>query len=198
MKLKNEVENEVSLTETKEEQQRQHEAVKTELMDKLDYIGLLYREQHDGIDKRLEKCKSDMYWAIFLFLGVAVVDGFLAILLSAPGGSILGMAWEIWVAVVVLFIALIKTGKNMGAAIFTYWVQHEKRFMIRYIQKYNIFTIQEEKRYCSRKMKEVAELKKKLNDMEPGMKYTEFMDYEYIEKRADADVLDGFYNLRLW
>ncbi len=197
MKLKNELENETSMGDT-EEEQRQHEALKAELMEKLDYISMLYQRQYDGIDKRIKKYKSDMYNAVLLFVIVATVDGILSAMLASPGGGILGMSIEIWVAAISLFIALIKTGKGMISAIFTYNVQIEKKSLLQYIRKYDIFTIEEERRYCCRKLDEVTDLKKKLKDLEQGMKYTEYADYEYIEKRADADVLDGFYKLPLW
>lgn len=197
MKLKHESENEVPSADTQAEQQRLHESVQTELMDKLDYIGMLYQEQYAGIDKRLEKCKSDMWGAIALFLVIAVIDGILGIMISSPGGSILALATEIWMAAIVLLIALVKTARDMWVAVFSYCVQVEMPFTARYIRKYNIFTLKEEGRYCSRKTEEVALLKKKLQSMEPGMPYTEYMEYEYVEKRADTDVLDWFYNHRV-
>lgn len=193
MKLKVEVEEQCSLDDARQEREKEFESVRHELLDKLGYIGMLYQEQFDGIAKRMEKCKSDMWVGIAVFLVVSGLDGIYTIMVCSPGGEILSLAVEIWLAAAFLFIALIKTGRDMCVAVFSYWVQSEQRFVRRYIKKYGIFTLSEERRYCAWRLVEVERLLEELHCLSADMSYRKYAEYEYVERRADTDVMDWFY-----
>ncbi len=193
MKLKVEAEEPCPLDDARQEREREFEAVRHELLDKLGYIGMLYQEQFDGIAKRMEKCKSDMWAGIAVFLVVSGFDGIYTIMICSPGGEILSLAVEIWLAAAFLFIALIKTGRDMCVAAFSYWVQSEQRFALRYIKKYGIFTLSEERRYCAWRLAEVERLSEELRGLSADMPYRKYAEYEYVERRADTDVMDWFY-----
>lgn len=195
LKLKEATEEE-SQNITEKEQLQEFEFMRKELLDKLEYTRMLYQEQYDRIDKRLENRNSKMWGSIALFMVVAMVDIIFTIIISAPGGAILGLAWEIWAAAVFLFIAIIKTGKDMLKNIFAYLIHTEKSFLKKYILKYDIFTIKAEARYCSDKLSEVSRFINELKELKPDMPYKIYSECEYVRRYADEDVYELFYIYR--
>ncbi len=178
------------------EQLEEFEFLRKELLDKLEHTKMMYQEQYDKIDKRIENRCSKMWGSIALFIVVAMIDIIFAIMISAPGGYILSLSWEIWAAAVFLFIGVIKAGKDMLKNIFAYLIHIEKPFLKKYIIKYDIFTIKAEKRYCSDKLSEVLRLMKQLKELKPDMPYKIYSECEYIRRYADEDVYELFYVYR--
>lgn len=195
MKLK--VADEGNNTElTAEEKIAETEFLRKELYDKLKHVSMMYQEQYDGIEKRLQNRSSKMWVSIATFLVVMAVDTLFSIILSTSGGEILAMAWETWLAAVFLFMAVIKTCKDMISNIFYILVHTEKKFLKKYIQKYEIFTMKAEAEYCRDKLKEVIKLMEELNSSKDDIQYGTFSECEYIRKYADEDIYDFFYAYR--
>lgn len=181
---------------TAEEKTAGTELLRKELYDKLKHISMMYQEQYDSIEKRLRNRSSKMWLSIAVFIVVMAVDTLFSIILSTSGGKILSFAWETWAAAVFLFMAVIKTCKNMISNIFYILVHTEKKFLKKYIQKYEIFTMKAESEYCKDKLKEVMELIDKLKSSKDDISYDTFSECEYIRKYADEDVYDFFYAYR--
>lgn len=195
MKLKEAAEEE-NQSMTEKEQLDDFEYLRKELLDKLEFTRMMYQEQYDKIDKRLENRRSKMWGSAALFIVVVMVDIIFTIILSASEGYILSMAWETWAAAFLLFIAIIKTGKDMLKNIFAYLIHTEKPFLKKYIIKYNIFTIQAEARYCSSKLSEVSGLIGQLKEPGAELSYKKFSECEYVGRYADEDVYELFYLYR--
>lgn len=176
--------------------QAEFEMLKGDIIARLEFILSEYRCQYDGIAIRTGKRKSEMLVSIVTFVSVFLLDGVLTIMIHMPEGSILALAWEIWAACVILFIALCKTAKNMILNIFSYCVHTERRGFMRYIRKYEIFTLEEEKRYCADKITELEQMIQEMHELESGKPDSKYMEYEYVEKRSDVHVLDFFDNNR--
>lgn len=185
-----------SMELTAEEKAAETEFLRKELYDKLKHVSMMYQEQYDSIEKRLQNRSSKMWVSIAVFLVVFAVDTLFSIILSTKGGEILSLAWETWMAAAFLFMAVIKTCKDMISNIFYILVHTEKKFLKKYIQKYEIFTMKAESEYCKDKLKEVMELTDKLKNSKDDIAYGTFSECEYIRKYADEDVYDFFYAYR--
>jgi hypothetical protein len=122
---------EQSTIEKEEENNSYVEAIKKEIQGRAMFAEMLYRKQEEGIAKRIEKCKFNMQTNIAVFFVVMIMTLFLIFC----GGSLL-----VWIIVIYLFIALLKTGKEMLVATFNYMIHTEKPIMLKYIRKHEIYT----------------------------------------------------------
>ncbi len=186
--------NDISESEMIPEQDRKNEFEfrRTELLSNLSFIEMMYKEQADGIEKRIENRKSDMFAKLSLFAVVFVVDTMLGLMLMSPGGSILGLATEVWLSVIYLFIALIKTGYSAFKSVWCYMVHTEQKICSNYIKEHNVFTLQAERRYCVVQKLKVHEMYEELQKLSFDMPYKKYEEVSYIEKRADGDIFDGY------
>lgn len=186
--------NDISESEMIPEQDRKNEFEfrRTELLSNLSFIEMMYKEQADGIEKRIENRKSDMFAKLSLFVVVFVVDTILGLMLMSPGGSILGLATEVWLSVIYLFIALIKTGYSAFKSVWCYMVHTEQKICSNYIKEHNVFTLQAERRYCVGQKLKVHEMYVELQKLSFDMPYKKYEEVSYIEKRADGDIFDGY------
>lgn len=165
---------------------------KKELSDKLNLILQEYQDQKRGVEVKLKKLHSDMYVAILFFVIVFLVDAFFNFLLKQPGGSLLAYTWEMWVACIALFIALWKSGINMIKKIIEYHIHNETARFDRFREKAGNFTLKAEGRFCEIMEKETRKLLDELTTMSTEDSYEKYAEIQYIEKRADTQVLGMF------
>lgn len=192
MKLKAYEENDIEEEISEDDKKSEFEVIRKELVSRLEFVGMMYERQAESIPKRIGKRKSDMYTRIAIFIAVVLADTFITILLNAPGGAVLGFAIEVWIAVIYLFVAIIKTGYDAIIAIFTYMVHSEKKSCMNYINNHDIFTLKAEQRYCAEQEKKVRDLLYELKKADCDMSYEKYQEIEYVEKRADWNVCDGY------
>lgn len=154
----------------------------------------LYMSQYNGIPTRINKRKTEMIVAIIVFTIITVVDSFLSFLLSTPEASVLGFAWEIWAACIFLYIASWKSGFKMVEKIFEFNIQNETLSFKKYKEKYNVYTLRDEQRYCKVKINETKTKISELSNMQYPTSLAVYADYSYVEKRADTYTFDWFHD----
>lgn len=179
---------EQSTIEKEEENNSYVEAIKKEIQGRAMFAEMLYRKQEEGIAKRIEKCKFNMQTNIAVFFVVMIMTLFLIFC----GGSLL-----VWIIVIYLFIALLKTGKEMLVATFNYMIHTEKPIMLKYIRKQDICTLLEERRYCGGKQIELEKMMRCIKNLTTIEELNPYRDVEYVEKRADTDVTNSLYNWKI-
>lgn len=154
----------------------------------------LYMSQYNGIPSRIDKRKTEMIAAIIVFAILTAVDSFLTFLLSTPGGYLLSSAWEIWAVCIFLYIASWKSGFKMVEKIFEFNIQNETVSFQKYKEKYNVYTIRDEQRYCNNKINETKAKLSELSNLQYPASLTVYADYSYVEKRADTYTFDWFHD----
>lgn len=175
-----------------EERRAEFETIRTELLENIEFVEMMYSDQADGIKTRIEKRKSEMYASLTLFIVVLMVDILLIAMLNSAGGGVLILATEMWLSLIYVFMALIKTGIGACKAIHIYLVHTERKICRGYIERHNVFTLLDEERFCVRKKLETREMYNELKKLDFDMPYDKYRDIEYIEKRADGNIYDGY------
>ncbi|MBQ4058127.1 MAG: hypothetical protein IJD40_04250 [Lachnospiraceae bacterium] len=151
-----------------------------------------YVSQFNNIPSRINKRKTEMIVAIIVFTIITVIDGFLTFLLSTPEGVVLVLAWEIWAACIFLYIASWKLGFKMVEKIFEFNIQNETLSFQKYKEKYNVYTLRDEQRYCKDKINETKTKISELSNLQYPASLAVYADYSYMEKRADTYTFDWF------
>lgn len=191
MKLKEEVQ---LLPEKNIQEEEAYLAKKNSITQSLTLTLDTYKSQFGSIPTRIDKRKTEMLAAIIVFTIILVVDGFFTLLFKSPGGFILGSAWEIWAVCIFLYIALWKSGFKMVEKIFEFNIQNETLSFQKYKEKYNVYTLRDEQRYCKYKIDEIETKIFELSNMQYPTSLEPYAQYCYVEKRADTYTFDLFRN----
>ena len=101
-------------------------------------------------------------------------------------------SWEIWVAVISLFIASCKSIFNLVEKIFEYNVHNETSAFIWYKNIETIFTLKDEKRFCLQQIERLENYSSEINEGCTEGDYKFYNSIEYIEKRADNNIFPYF------
>lgn len=166
----------------------EHVCVKAELLAALRFVREQYQSQIEGIPVRLAHKRTRVINSIII---VSIMIGVLVLLVimydkisyitRVPPlvGLVLGIpAWPF------TFVMIVQGIANVRA----YCVHLEKSFCMDYIERKKIFTLPEEKRYCTRKIIETDRLIQELSELPEGESYKKFAEWKYEERRADEKV----------
>lgn len=157
----------------------------------LEFYISSYKHQKEGADFRLRniKIRKNVCIATVIAIFFLCVALFWLTDRMMMGFSVYGI-----IAFVFLSIAFFKSLEIMIDSIYSYGVHYEKPKYGHYIEKYNIFTIQDEKAHCD---VEIMKLKKmidevKLKALENPKIDRRYFEYSYIEKYAETKVCHFF------
>lgn len=150
-----------------------------------------YRHQKEGADFRLRHIKIRRNVCI----ATVVAMFFLCMALFwLANRMIIGFSVYGIIAFVFAVIAFFKSVEIMIDSIYTYGVHYEKPKYERYIEKYNIFTIQDEKAHCDVEIMKLKEMidEVKIKSLEISKIDRRYFEYSYIEKYAETKVCHFF------
>lgn len=175
---------------------RFHDASKYPLINKINFVIYQYEEQEKGTNIRLNHKRNEMYLSILIFCLISIAESFFLSLKSEYSIFYPGV-WGIWIAFIVVGIAVIKSGIWMIEKIFEFNVNNETLAFMKYKAKRGIFTLKAEQRYCR---EQISNLKDVIMKIETGLDediVNEYKNVAYIERRADHKVFSFFENHKI-
>ncbi len=178
---------------SEEEQKYELEHLKQELQYKLLRIRDLYSEQLKGLEIRMNFRKMKRQGSLSFFVASVCITLFLRYWIGLPGASMIGFSWAVIAAYSFMVAFSLKLFLNYLDYHIDYNIQREKKRYVKLKDKYNIFTIIDEEKYCLKKISELDKKTieiKKIQEIELLKKYR---DIEYEEKRADIYAYDKFH-----
>lgn len=157
----------------------------------LEFFAEAYKKQKEGADFRLYniRLKKNVWIATVAAMLLLCVG---LIVLSFK--MMLGFAIYSLVAFCMAFSLLFKCVQIMIASIYSYGVHFEIPSFEKYIKRYKIFTIQDEKNHCDveiMKLKQMIE-EVKLKAAETNKIDRRYFEYKYINKYAETKICHFF------
>lgn len=157
----------------------------------LEFYLEAYKKQKEGADFRLYNIRlKKNVWIATVIVMLLLCAGLIALSFK----MILGFAVYSLVAFGMAVGILFKCVKIMIVSIYSYGVHFEIPSFEKYIKKYKIFTIQDEKNYCD---VEIMKLKKMIEEVKLKAAETpkidrRYFEYKYIDKYADTKICHFF------
>lgn len=191
MKLKTEIE--VNDTEEAEDNDHYDYQLTTpeQCIMQLEFYMEAYKKQKEGADFRLYNIRlKKNVW----ITTVAAMILFCAWLISLSFKFMIGFALYPLIAFGMSLVVLFKCIQIMIDSIYSYGVHFETPRFERYIEKYKIFTLQDEKNLCD---VEIMKLKQMIEDVkhkaaEVSKIERKYFEYKYDSKYADIKVCHFF------
>lgn len=157
----------------------------------LEFYLEAYKKQKEGADFRLYNIRlKKNVWIVTVVVMLLICAGLIALSFK----MILGFAVYSLVAFCMAFSLLFKCVQMMIVSIYSYGVHFEIPSFEKYIKKYKIFTIQDEKNYCD---VEIMKLKKMIEEVKLKAAETNkidrcYFEYKYINKYAETKTCHFF------
>ncbi|MCM1083379.1 MAG: hypothetical protein NC393_05815 [Clostridium sp.] len=150
-----------------------------------------YKDQKEGADLRLYHIRlKKNVWIVTVAAMVLLCEGLIVLSFNLiKGFSMYGL-----VAFAMAVAALLKSIEIMIVSIYSYGVHFERPRFERYIKKYNIFTIQDEKNHCDveiLKLKQMIEEVKRKATEAPQIE-RRYFEYKYVTRYAETKVCHFF------
>ncbi|MDE6026264.1 MAG: hypothetical protein K2G45_12535 [Lachnospiraceae bacterium] len=158
----------------------------------LEFLRDSYLAQMDGVEKRLFTLKSNLIACIGTYAIILTVAMFMAILTFR---LISGFGLFALVACVLLAYALFKCNRDLTNAIVSYGVHFEKKSFRNIIDKYTIFTLDDERCHCQVEINRINKMIAELQNTDTRQADRKYWDYEYKEKHADmliSEIYDKY------